>query len=67
MKFLYPRGKRNDGEYKATKPDTDNLIKMLKDEMTKAGFWKDDALVASEIVEKFWAETPGIYVEVEEL
>ena len=33
--------------------------------MTKCGYWKDDALVASEIVEKFWAEVPGIYICVE--
>ena len=56
-----------DGEYKTTRPDTDNLQKLLKDCMTKVGFWTDDALVASEIVEKFWAEQPGIYIHIEEL
>ena len=56
-----------DGEYRITKPDTDNLQKMLKDCMTLVGFWKDDALVASEITEKFWAEKPGIYIRIEEL
>ena len=35
--------------------------------MTKCGFWTDDALVASEITEKFWAEVPGIYISVEEI
>ena len=35
--------------------------------MTKVGFWKDDALVASEITEKFWADQPGIYIRIEEL
>lgn len=64
VKWLFPRGKHHDGEYKTTKPDTDNLNKMLKDEMTKVGFWKDDALVASEIIEKFWAQIPGIYIEI---
>lgn len=54
-------------EYRITKPDTDNLQKMLKDCMTLVGFWKDDALVASEITEKFWAEKPGIYIRIEEL
>ena len=34
--------------------------------MTKLGFWKDDAQVASEISEKFWSEVVGIYVSVEE-
>lgn len=67
VKWCFPRGRHEDGQYKTTKPDTDNLNKMLKDEMTKAGFWKDDALVASEIIEKFWAEIPGIYIEVQEL
>lgn len=65
VKWLFPKGKHEDGTYKDTKPDTDNLNKMLKDEMTRAGFWKDDAQVASEIIEKFWAETTGIYIEVE--
>jgi Holliday junction resolvase RusA-like endonuclease len=67
VKWLFPRGKHPDGEYKTTKPDTDNLLKMLKDEMTKAGFWKDDSQVASEVVEKFWSEISGIYVEIETL
>lgn len=40
---------------------------MLKDCMTALGFWSDDALVASEICEKFWADVPGIYIEVEML
>ena len=67
VKWLFPRGKHPDGEYKTTKPDTDNLLKMLKDEMTKAGFWEDDSQVASEVVEKFWSEISGIYVEIETL
>lgn len=60
-------GKHTDGEFKTTKPDTDNLIKMLKDCMSHVGFWKDDAQVASEITEKFWAKVPGIYVRIESL
>lgn len=67
VKWCFPAGRHRDGEYKATKPDTDNLDKALKDQMTKLKFWKDDAQVASEIVEKFWAAVPGIYVEVEQL
>ena len=67
VKWCFPRGRHRDGEYRITKPDTDNLQKLLKDCMTAEGFWKDDAQVASEICEKFWAETPGIYIRVEEL
>lgn len=67
-KWCFPiTGKHKNGEYKYTKPDTDNLQKLLKDCMTKLGFWKDDALVVSEITEKFWASVPGIYIRIEEL
>lgn len=67
VKWCFPRERHANGEYRITKPDTDNLQKLLKDCMTACGFWKDDALVASEIVEKFWAEIPGIYVRIEKL
>jgi Holliday junction resolvase RusA-like endonuclease len=67
VKWCFPQGGHRNGEYRITKPDTDNLQKLLKDCMTAVGFWKDDALVASEIVEKFWAEIPGIYIRIEEL
>lgn len=67
VKWCFPRGRHPDGTYRTTKPDTDNLNKLLKDCMTTVGFWKDDAQVASEICEKFWAEIPGLYVMVEEL
>ncbi|WP_294388541.1 RusA family crossover junction endodeoxyribonuclease [uncultured Ruminococcus sp.] len=67
VSWLFPKGRHKDGEYRTTKPDTDNLQKMLKDCMTKCGYWKDDALVASEMCEKFWAEVPGIYIRIEEL
>ena len=66
--WCFPRdGNHRNGEYRTTKPDTDNLQKLLKDCMTTWGFWKDDAQVACEIVEKFWADVPGIYICVEEL
>lgn len=54
------------GQYKLTRPDTDNLQKSLKDIMTELNFWVDDAQVASETVEKVWSDTPGIYIRIEE-
>ena len=66
-KWCFPRGRHKNGSYRITKPDTDNLQKLLKDCMTLVGFWTDDALVASEVAEKFWAEVPGIYIRIEEL
>ena len=64
--FTVKAGHR-DGEYKTSRPDTDNLVKLLKDVMTELHFWKDDAQVASEVVEKYWADIPGIYVKVQGL
>lgn len=67
-KWCFPRGeKHGDGEYRITRPDTDNLQKLLKDVMTQNRFWLDDALVASEVIEKFWAEIPGLYIRIEAL
>lgn len=67
-KWCFPiTGKHIDGQFKTTKPDTDNMVKTLKDVMTKLGYWKDDSLVASEIIEKFWAAVPGIYIRIEDL
>jgi len=66
-KWCYPPGKRPAPTYKTTAPDTDNMIKLLKDVMTDLGFWLDDAQVASEITEKFWASPPGIFVQVEKI
>ena len=67
--WLFPRGKHHkNGEWRISKPDTDNLQKLLKDCMTRCGFWKDDAQVVSEAVEKRWADDPcGLYIEVNEL
>ena len=52
VKWLFPKGNHKNGEYRIIKPDTDNLQKMLKDCMTKSVFWKDDALVCSEVIER---------------
>lgn len=68
VKWLYPiTGKRMHGDYKPTKPDIDNSQKLLLDCMTDLGFWKDDALIVSLIAEKFWADTTGIYICIEEV
>lgn len=67
VKWLFPAEGRTNGSWKTSKPDTDNLNKALKDEMTRLHFWHDDAQVCSEIIEKFWADIPGVYIEVMEL
>lgn len=67
--WLFPRGKcHKHKEWRVTKPDTDNLQKMLKDVMTDLGFWVDDAQVVKEHVEKIWSDEPtGISIEIIEL
>lgn len=68
VRWSFPPGKSHkDGEWKATRPDTDNLQKLFKDCMAKAGFFVDDARVCSELVEKVYSDTPGIYVCYERL
>lgn len=57
-------GKHHNGEWKTSKPDTDNLVKLLKDCMTKVGFWHDDAQVCYELVTKVYSDVPGIGIAV---
>ena len=67
--WLFPKGKRHKhNEWRITKPDTDNLDKLLKDCMTQVGFWKDDAQVVKELVEKRWSDEPtGISIQIDTL
>lgn len=67
--WCFPKGKSHkDKEWRVTKPDTDNLQKLLKDCMTKMNFWNDDAQVVHEEVGKVWAADPaGIMISIETL
>lgn len=56
-----------DGRPKLTKPDTDNLQKLLKDVMTDLGFWVDDCQVCYEHVAKIFNGQSGIYVKIREI
>lgn len=63
--FQFLAGDRHTSGFpKTTKPDTDNMLKALKDALTRAGFWKDDAQVWNETTAKIWAREPGIWVNV---
>lgn len=68
IRYCFPlKGKHVNGEYKDTKPDLDNMTKLVQDCLTKLGFWKDDRYVVSLIAEKFWAKLPGIFIRIEEV
>jgi len=66
--FPYPKSAKKHrpgcGRWKITRPDTDNLNKLLKDVMTDMGFWKDDALICREYIQKFYSDEPGIIIGV---
>lgn len=59
--------KRTWGRYKTTKPDCDNLVKLLLDVLTGLHFWRDDAVVASLKVEKFYSNQNSVVIKVEDL
>lgn len=67
--WLFPKGKSHKhGQWRITRPDTDNLEKMLKDCMTRCGYWKDDAQVVKETAEKRWSDEPtGISIEIHKM
>lgn len=60
------KNKRLWGHPKATRPDTDNYLKLFKDCMTDCGFWKDDAQVWDERIVKTYGESASIMVNWEE-
>ncbi|MBR5010796.1 MAG: RusA family crossover junction endodeoxyribonuclease [Clostridia bacterium] len=63
--WFFFTGSHKDGEWRVTRPDTDNLQKLLKDCMTRTGFWKDDSQVCVEMISKRWARRkPGIGIKV---
>jgi len=48
-----------------TRPDCSNLIKLLEDQMTKLGFWKDDSQIAELTIRKFRSDMPGIHFTIQ--
>lgn len=68
VKWCFPATKRaTNGQWKHTRPDAHNLNKLLFDVMTDLRFWNDDAQVVSEITQKFYADVPGVFIQIEML
>lgn len=61
--YFTPTKKRR-GKWKTTRPDCDNLVKILIDCMTKLGFWLDDAQVARLRVSKRYAEGDNAQITI---
>ena len=60
VKWCFPADGRKSGSWRTSKPDTDNLEKALKDEMTRLHFWADDAQVPPEDIDSQMAVVKGI-------
>lgn len=54
------------GTYKDTRPDLDNYVKLLNDQMTRCHYWKDDSQVVELHVIKRYAEEASIFVQITE-
>jgi len=70
FEFFYPiKDKRKKGKYKVTRPDCDNLVKLLQDCMTQLNYWNDDAQIARLVVEKAYSvhDHAQIHIRVTEL
>lgn len=68
VKFCFPLVTgTHDGQPKTTKPDCDNLVKLLQDVMNKLNYFEDDRFVVSLVAQKFWAKIPGLFISLEEV
>lgn len=47
-----------------TRPDIDNVYKMLGDVMTTLRFWKDDRQVSSLSIRKTYGDRPGLHINL---
>jgi crossover junction endodeoxyribonuclease RusA len=50
-----------------TRPDLDNMAKLIGDVLTKCGFYRDDSQVAMLYLKKRWGHEVGITIGLEEL
>lgn len=63
-----PKKNRTFGfRYCDTRPDVDNLCKMLFDCMTRLGFWNDDSQISVLCFKKVWSDEPCIKISVKQI
>ena len=53
-------------EWKDTRPDLDNMLKLMLDCLTEMSFLKDDALIVQLVAEKKWTENGYIFIVIED-
>lgn len=70
IRWLFPtETKKRWNLFKVSRPDLDNMSKIIMDAMVKTGYFKDDSYVARLVLEKRWTApgTSGIYICYEEI
>ena len=58
--YYHRKSIRRSIEPKTTRPDGDNLLKIIKDAATKAGWWQDDAVVYRESIARYSVAGPAM-------
>lgn len=67
VEFLFrARRKMDIGQFKATKPDLDNLLKLLLDSANGILFWDDGQVVQTTMIKK-WAKEAATIIRIESL
>ena len=57
IEFRYTtKDKKKSGEFKTSRPDCDNMVKLIQDVMTSLGYWKDDSQVVDLHIRKKWSK-----------
>jgi len=65
--FYLPRPKSVRRKHPTVAPDSDKLDRALRDALTVAGVWADDAQVVKAHILKEYAAKPGVHVTLVEL
>lgn len=69
MLFYPTKDKKKQGTLKTTRPDGDNLLKVIKDVLNELDFFEDDAHIAKESIVRRWVapEDAGVKVVLWEI
>lgn len=54
-------------KYCDSRPDADNICKLLFDTMTRLSFWFDDSQISELNFKKLWCDNPHISIKIKEL
>ena len=61
------KNKEKGYKYCDTRPDCDNLLKLVKDVLTDLAYWHDDSQVARLVFTKIWCDNPHITINIKNI